>query len=117
MVCAKFSRGDSDGSITLVVNGHAGAAREGEDIVCASASILAYTAAQTLRFMYEEGGLKEKPEIKVERGDAFISVKPNDDRYKEALHTFFVVQVGFLLLSRNYPNYVTLKSFGESERT
>ena len=117
MVRAEFSRSDADGSITLVVNGHAGAAKEGEDIVCSSASILAYTAAQTLRFMYEDGGLKEKPTIRVEKGDALIVAKPNDDRYKEALHTFFVVQVGFLLLSRNYPEFVSLKSFGESEGT
>lgn len=114
MIKAEF-RNDGN-KITLRVKGHAEAAREGEDIICASASMLAYTAAQTLQFLWAEGGLKRKPIAEIEKGNARIEVIPNKDTYAEALHTFFVVQVGFHLLAHNYPQYVELVSFGESER-
>lgn len=114
MITAEFR---NDGKkITLRVKGHAEAAKEGEDIICASASMLAYTAAQTLQFLWAEGGLKRKPITEIEKGNARIVAIPNKDTYAEALHTFFVVQVGFHLLAHNYPQYVEIVSFGESER-
>ena len=101
----------------MAVSGHAGAAKKGEDIVCSASSILAYTVAQTLQFMYEEGGLQEKPNLKMDEGDFVITVKTKPETYAEALHTFFVAQVGFHLLSQSYPQYVELEPFyvGESE--
>ncbi len=115
MVKAEFFTNKEAGSITMKLSGHAGQANKGEDIVCAAASILAYTVAQAMQFMYEQGYLKKKPHIKLEEGDSVIVAKPNADGYAEALHTFFVAQVGYHLLARNYPQYVTLSSFGESE--
>ena len=114
MVKAEFFTNKDSGSITMKVTGHAGQAKKGEDIVCASASILAYTVAQTLQFMYEQGDLQKKPHIKLEEGDTIIVAKPKTDSYAETLHTFFVAQVGYHLLSHNYPQYVTLQSFGDS---
>lgn len=115
MVKAEFFTNKEAGSITLKLSGHAGQAKKGEDIVCAAASILAYTVAQALQFMYEEGDLQKKPHLKLEEGDTIIVAKPKAESYAEALHTFFVAQVGYHLLSRNYPQYVSLSSFGESE--
>ena len=117
MIQAFFSRRNDNGteSITLRLMGHAGASKEGEDIVCASASILAYTVAQSLQFLYEEGGLEDKPIIRLDKGDAEITAIPKYTSYKEALHTFFVAQVGYHLLAHNYPQYVELHSFGEAE--
>lgn len=115
MVKAEFFTNKESGSITLKLSGHAGQAKKGEDIVCASASILAYTVAQALEFMYEEGGLKKKPHLKLEPGDSIIVAKPKPESYAEALHIFFVAQVGYHLLAHNYPQYVELQSFGESE--
>ena len=56
MVRAEFFTNKDSGSITLKLSGHAGQAEHDKDIVCAAASILAYTVAQTLQFQYEEGG-------------------------------------------------------------
>ena len=112
MITASFSRNDN--GITLRLTGHAGMAKKGEDIVCASATILAYTVAQSLQFMYEEGGLEERPHIRLDEGDAEITAIPKKDTYNEALHTFFVAQVGYHLLAHNYPQYVGLNSFGEA---
>lgn len=99
----------------MKLTGHAGQAKKGEDIVCASASILAYTVAQAIQFMYEQGELQKKPRIKLAEGDSVIVAKPKPESYAEALHTFFVAQVGYHLLAHNYPQYVALSSFGESE--
>ena len=115
MVNAEFFTNKESGSITLKLSGHAGQAEKGADIVCAAASILAYTVAQALQFMYEEGGLQKKPHLKLEEGDTIIVAKPKEETYAEALHTFFVAQVGYHLLAHNYPQYVKLSSFGEAE--
>lgn len=115
MVKAEFFTNKDSGTITMKLTGHAGQAKKGQDIVCAAASILAYTVAQTLQFMYEEGGLRKKPHLKLEEGNTIIVAKPKAESYAEALHTFFVAQVGYHLLSRNYPQYVELSSFGEAE--
>jgi uncharacterized protein YsxB (DUF464 family) len=115
MVQAEFFTDKESGSITLKLSGHAGQAKKGEDIVCASASILAYTVAQALQFMYEQGDLKKKPHLKLEEGDTIIVAKPKPEAYAETLHAFFVAQVGYHLLAHNYPQYVSLSSFGESE--
>ena len=115
MVKAEFFTNQESGSISLKLTGHAGQAEPGKDIVCSATSILAYTVAQALQFMYEEGGLKKKPHLKLEEGDTIIVAKPKEETYAEALHTFFVAQVGYHLLAHNYPQYVSLSSFGEAE--
>ena len=115
MVQVEFFTNKEAGSITMKLTGHAEQAKKGEDIVCAAASILAYTVAQTLQFMYEEGDLQKKPHMKLDEGDTIIVAKPTAESYAEALHTFFVAQVGYHLLASNYPKYVTLSSFGDSE--
>ena len=115
MVFAEFFTNKETGNITMKLSGHAGQAKKGEDIVCSAVSILAYTVAQALQFMYEEGGLQKKPHIKLTEGNTIIVAKPKPESYAEALHTFFVAQVGYHLLSHNYPQYVTLSSFGEAE--
>ena len=115
MVKVQFFTNKESGSITLKLTGHAGQAKKGEDIVCAAVSILAYTVAQALQFMYEQGELQKKPHIKLAEGDTVIVAKPKAESYAEALHTFFVAQVGYHLLSHNYPQYVTLSSFSDSD--
>ncbi len=114
MVRVEFFTNKESGSITLKVTGHAGQAKKGEDIVCASVSILAYTVAQAIQFMFEEGDLQKKPLIRLEEGNTTIVARPKAESYTEALHTFFVAQVGYYLLAQNYPQYVALSSFGDS---
>ncbi len=112
MIKAKFYT--KDGSICMELSGHAGQAKKGKDLICASASMLAYTVAQTVRFMFEEDKLTEEPQIVLEDGNAFVEAVPKSEHYAEALHTFFVGQVGFHLLAHNYPQAVELISFGKS---
>ena len=109
MITAKFYLKPSNGSIHMTMKGHAEAAPKGEDLVCASATMLAYTVAQAVQFMHEQGKLKKKPKISLREGNATIIVTPNEDDYAEALHTFWVAQCGIHVLAHNYPQNVKLE--------
>ena len=109
MITAKFYLKPSNGSIHMTLKGHAQAAPYGEDLICASATMLAYTVAQAVQFMHEQGKLKKKPKISLKEGNATIIVTPNEDDYAEALHTFWVAQCGIHVLAHNYPQNVKLE--------
>ena len=109
MVTAKFYT--EEGSVGLSMVGHAGHGKKGEDIVCAAASILAYTAAQSVAFMAAQGKLTDAPVIILEPGKCLVKARPADKYLYELFHTFFVVQVGFSLLATRYPENVKLDAF------
>lgn len=109
MIIAKFYQKKRDGSIHMTLQGHAGAAPKGEDLVCASATMLAYTVAQAVQFMFEQGMLKKKPKISIKEGNAAVIATPTEETYAEVLHTFWVAQCGAHVLARNYPQYVRLE--------
>ena len=99
----------------LKVKGHAGQAEVGQDIVCASASILAYTVVQIVKAMDSHKDLEETPTVNLESGDAIVLCRAKDDYlYSEVLHTFFVVQTGYALLAHNYPQYVQIITDGKA---
>ena len=108
MVKIHFWQEKDKGSIHLKVKGHAGTAPKGEDLVCASATMLVYTVAQAMSFMHEQGQLEEKPHIKIREGKAVVVARPKEEFFAEALHTFWVAQCGAHLLAKNYPEAVTL---------
>ena len=114
MVVAKFGMDASRLVVSLHVKGHAGANAPGNDIVCASASILAYTLAQNIKMSEERGLLKYSPKIKLKEGDSIITCRAKDEEtYTEILHTFLVIQTGYMLLAHNYPQYVAVEMFGQ----
>ena len=108
MVKIHFWQEKDKGSIHLKVKGHADTAPKGEDLVCASATMLVYTVAQAMSFMYEQGQLEEKPRISIREGKAIVVAKPKEDFFAEALHTFWVAQCGAHVLACNYPGHVAL---------
>lgn len=115
MIRAEFMADRSSGAITMKVSGHALSAEKGKDLICAIATGYVYQAAQAVEFMNEDGELRKRPRIEMKSGNAVIVAKPKTEHYVDALHLFFVVQAGFYVLSRNYPQYVELKAFGEAE--
>ena len=116
MVVAKFGMDASRLMASLHVKGHAGQNAPGNDIVCASASILAYTLAQNIKISEEQGHLKYSPKIKLKEGDSIITCRAKDlESFKEVLHTFLVIQMGYVLLAHNYPQYVAVEMFGQDE--
>ena len=108
MITAKFYK-KTNGSIHMTLRGHAGTAPKGEDLVCASATMLAYTVAQAIQFMDEQDKLLKKPKIRIMDGEAVIIATPKEDAYAEALHTFWVAQCGIHVLAHNYPSNVKLE--------
>lgn len=114
MINAIFTAKPKKGTLTMRVSGHAMSAEKGKDLVCASASILALTLAQAVAFADAEGKLECRPDIQLIEGKASITATPKDEFRGEILHTFYVIQVGFDLLSVNFRKYVNLKMFGES---
>ena len=109
MIEATFSaHGDS---LTMTVKGHSDAAPKGADIICAGASTLAYTVAQCLSYMHEDGQLQKRPSIKLASGDTTITAKPKTDAYAETLHLFYVALVGLDMLSHAYPDNVRVIPF------
>lgn len=99
--------------LSLRLDGHAGQADVGKDIVCASCSILAYTVAKIVNDALNNGDLETSPLINLDSGGALILCDPNKDRYAEIRHAYEVVQEGYALLAQNYPQYVELKQFGK----
>ena len=111
MITARFYQKPMSGSIHMTIKGHAGTAPKGEDLICASATMLAYTAAQAVQFMFEQDQLKKKPKIRIKDGEATIIATPKEDAYAEVLHTFWVAQCGIHVLAHNYPQNVKLEHF------
>ena len=93
----------------MTLKGHAEAAPKGEDLICASATMLAYTVAQAVQFLFESNKLKKKPKIRIRDGEAIIIATPTEEAYAEALHTFWVAQCGIHVLQHNYPKNVKLE--------
>ena len=114
MIKATFRQEKDADAIILKVEGHAGQDDKGHDIICSAASILTYTIAQYLHFINERGGLKKKPHIVLNDGDALIVAKPKSEYEAEVLNAFFVAEVGFSLLAQNYPQFVELNMFGKA---
>ena len=104
---------EKEGKLTLKLDGHAGQAAIGHDIVCASCSVLAYTVAQLVKVAEAQGDLKTTPEIKLESGDAIISCEPIDEAYSGLYAAYMFAEVGYDLLARSYPQYVELIPFGK----
>ena len=113
MIRATFEKEEGK-FISLRVDGHAGQAEPGKDIVCSAASILVYTVAQTIMQMHKQKWLKKKPNINLKDGKAIVTCVPKPEYYEECLMAFFVAEVGYHLLETNYPQYVGLKMFGEA---
>lgn len=104
----KIAFTDTGKILSLRLLGHAGYAEIGKDIVCASASILAYTVAQFVSEAERQGDLESLPTIKLEAGDIHISCEPCRDNWKLLQNVFLFAKMGYIVLSNNYPQYVEI---------
>lgn len=107
MIQVKYTYDRDKRECSLIVKGHAGYAEAGKDLVCASASILAFTIAQIIKSMHHHGDLADTPTLDLEDGDATIVCRAKDDYlFAEMMQDFFVIRTGYALLALNYPLYV-----------
>ena len=94
------------------VEGHAKSGKVGHDLVCASASILAYTLASFVENM-ESAGQVRYPTIELKEGDAVISCDP-PNRYKVSVTLVFdAICGGYELLARDYPDNISYEIRGK----
>lgn len=89
----------------LTVTGHAGSAEHGHDLVCASASMLAYTLAANVANMTDNGQVRE-PIMKLDDGNTEISCNPRHNLKASVTLVFDSVCVGFELLAHDYPEFI-----------
>lgn len=95
----------------LTVKGHAGSGETGHDLVCASASILAYTLAATVGNMQDAGQIRDV-KVDLKSGDAAISCKV-PHKFKSAVTLIFdSICGGFELLAENYPDNISYEIRG-----
>jgi transketolase len=66
-----------------------------------------FNDAATYKFEWGKG-------INLKEGKGSITCVPKADYYEECLMVFFVAEMGYTLLAKNYPQYVDMKTFGEA---
>ena len=95
----------------VTMKGHARSGEVGHDLVCASASILAYTLASFVENM-ERAGQTKYPKVELTEGQAIIDCNP-PKRYKSTVTLAFdTVCRGFDLLAQSYPNNISFEIRG-----
>ena len=88
------------------VEGHAGSEEKGKDLICASASILAYTLADYVKKVKDEDKVKFDLTV-IEEGDTIISCSPYYENKTEVTTVFDAICRGFELLARDYPDNIS----------
>lgn len=99
------------GEFELQLSGHAGYAPAGSDVVCAAASMLAYTAAQEVLRVESGGKLREKPHIVLDKGNSEVSCEFAGNALCEAKILYRIIKSGYALLAANFPDHVKLSVF------
>lgn len=94
------------------IEGHARSGEMGHDLVCASASVLAYTLAAFVENMKEAGQVYNAT-TELKEGDALIYCNPPNG-YKDAVTLVFdAICGGFQLLARDYPENISYEIRGK----
>ena len=99
MITVKF-----DG-FRMEVEGHALFDEHGKDIVCAGASILAFTLAEQMK-RYEDNGIAK---LSIDKGVMRVDTVSNDETCAIA---FDIIKTGYKLLAAKYPDHITLIDIG-----
>lgn len=90
----------------FMIEGHSGYDEEGKDIVCASVSILSYTALNSINLIAGVSSENIYYEIDEETGLLKIKTLVNNDVTNVIYNSFIV---GIKLLLEDYSDYITLK--------
>ncbi|MGB4438962.1 MAG: ribosomal-processing cysteine protease Prp [Sedimentibacter sp.] len=90
----------------FIVEGHSGFAEEGSDIVCASVSILSYTALNSINLVAGVDPEFISYDVDEETGLMSLRTLVNNDKTDVVYRNFMV---GIELLLEDYSDYITLK--------
>lgn len=90
----------------VVIQGHAGAGKKGEDIVCAGVSALANTLAANVRHWDKFGKLIGGPKSFLQEGFGEISCNPKPKYEQSVKQVFTAICAGFELCAVSAPEHV-----------
>lgn len=97
----------ADRALIFRAQGHSGYAERGQDIVCAGASILAMTLAETLTAAYQAGWVGDTAIVELSGERSEVScVADNDDVFGELARAYLMIATGYRLLALHYPENV-----------
>lgn len=100
----------------LTLKGHAHSGEPGHDLVCASASILAYTLASAVMGMSETKHIRD-PKVILNEGSAEIGCCPLTG-YKATVQLVFdSICAGYQLLAHDFPENISFKIVGAGIET
>lgn len=99
----------------MSVQGHAGTAPFGQDLVCAAATMLCYTMAQTVCNMENDGWLADKPTISILSGEGDVIFTPKAEHRENAELCMDVIRNGYRVLESSYPDAVKIHYIGYGE--
>ena len=104
MIRVYYTRGE--GTHELNINGHAGYAEYGNDIICAGVSAITFALLGWMEHNEEE--ITQLDELMVEDGQVYLSCTGS-----EKLNTAFQVAImGLIQISRAHPDYVSIEYSG-----
>ena len=87
------------------VEGHAGYSEKGEDVVCAAASVLAFTLYRAISLLDEEGEVSLFSHS-ISKGDAEFDFTVKERALEKAQAVVDSIMEGYLLLEDNFPECV-----------
>ena len=90
----------------VVIRGHAGAGKKGEDIVCAGLSALANTLAANVRHWANFKKLIGEPKTFLQEGFGEISCNPKPKYELSVKQVFAAICAGFELCAVSAPDHV-----------
>lgn len=108
MIKINFRENQLKDRFEVTVSGHAEAAEKGEDLICASASILSLTLVQTIKCMEQQDFFVNPPRYKVQEGYTQVVCKPKPEYLSAVVNSLATIKVGFGILSEGMPSFVEL---------
>lgn len=91
--------------LSVKLKGHAGG-EKGKDLVCASASILAYTLAQNVK---DGAEFCETTKLRLDEGDTEVTCKPKPESLSAMRGLYIAFIRGYQLLEANFPEQVRVQ--------
>lgn len=98
MIRVAYNREETE----LTIKGHANSAPQGQDLVCAAASVLAFTAAACA----EDNRARFLPQIVKREGEMSIRCSPKKSHLAACRRMMDTVFAGYEILASRYPDFV-----------
>ncbi|MGG5330719.1 ribosomal-processing cysteine protease Prp [Enterococcus sp. AZ163] len=115
MITGTFKRNDRGRIVSIEVTGHAGFGDEGEDIICASISTLAYSVLNSIDSL---AGFQPIVEINEVEGGYLYAEMLEDITQEQINITQILLEsllIGFKTVKEEYSDYITIRTINNEE--